>query len=118
MIINCTFAISEEVISQEEAVRISKMDAIANKFNLDNTELEVLKVKSGIEKGPMRLSLIIRRLSSKDDAKMILHREFWIIYFYPKGALDRLENTGVLGSGFCSLVDLHTGKIIFSFTDM
>ncbi len=67
---------SEKLISQEEAVRISKMDAIANRYNLDNKDLEILKVKSGTERGPVRLSWIIRRLSSQNDVKMILHREF------------------------------------------
>ena len=117
-IVTCSYAMSEKLISQEEAVRISKIDAIANRYNPDNKEIEILKVKLGTERGPIRLSWIIRRLSSKDDIKMILHREFWIIYFYPKGALDSHENIGALGEGFCSLVDMHTGNVIFSFTDM
>ncbi|MEW6290972.1 MAG: hypothetical protein AB1545_14070 [Thermodesulfobacteriota bacterium] len=111
----CTGTLTSEIISQQEAIRIATKVANQNGYNTDNKDIEILKVAEGVERGPVRMSWVIARLSSKDEVNKILNSKFWIIYFYPQKAF---EGSGILGGGFCSLIDMTTGEVIQHFNDM
>ncbi len=98
-------------ITADEAIRIAAAHARTKNFETDSTDIEVLKVKKGIERGPIRLLSVVRYFP-KD---MILNNEYWIVLFYPKGMLEKSDH---LGGDFTALVDLHSGKILGSFAGM
>lgn len=100
-------------ITVDDAVNIAKKLAITFNYDTSKTDIEVLKVKKGKERGPIRLVWLMRYLS-KEELPTLIDNEFLIVYFYPKGLLDgRLS----LGGGFCVLVELYSGDILFSFED-
>lgn len=111
----CTGTFASGIISQDEAIRIASKVANQNGYNTDDKDIEILRVADGVERGPVRMSWVITRLSSKDEVKKILNSKFWIIYFYPQNAF---EGGGILGGGFCSLIDMTTGEVIQYFNDM
>lgn len=100
-------------ISMDDAIRIANDLANTVNYNTTTADIEVLKVKNGKERGPIRLVWLMRYLS-KDELPILLTNDFFIIYFYPKGLL---EGRKILGGGFCALVELYSGNVLFSFED-
>lgn len=101
-------------LSANDAIKIATNEAIRNKFDTSNSEIEILKVKGKYERGPLRY-LSVMRFIPKEKRKELLTNEYWIVFFYPKG---QLENTMSLGGEFYVLVDLHSGKILESFSGL
>jgi len=102
-----------KMISEQEAIEIARNTAIENKYDVNNADVETLRVSDGFERGPVRLTWIIKRLSSKDEINRIMNSKFWIIYFYPKDLFKKLsEGGGILDGCFCCLVDITTGEVI------
>jgi hypothetical protein len=114
LIIACSNKTSSNDITVDEAIKIATSFAKSNKYNTNDADVEVLKVKNGKEKGPVRLVWMVSQFP-KEKMPEIIHGEFWIVFFYPKGLL---ENRGVLGGDFSVLVDLHSGKIVASRAGM
>lgn len=108
-------SVASEIIDQKKAIKIAIDVASKNEYNTENIDIEILKVTDGYDRGPVRLSWVIMRLSSKEAVERILNSKFWIVYFYPK---DAFKHGGTLGGGFCSLVDMNTGEVIQFFKDM
>ena len=100
-------------VSVARALKTAKYIAKKGNYNTTTADIEILKVKKGKEKGPIRLSWLIRFLPREDSA-VLLHKEFWIVYFYPKGLL---QGNGVLGGGFGVFIELYSGDVILSFAD-
>lgn len=98
-------------VSVDDAVSIATTVAKSKNLDVGKLDVEALKVKNNYEKGPMRLAIVVR-FFPKDKYKWLLDNEYWIVYFYSKGALDKPEHFG--GKEFYVLVDLHTGKVINS----
>jgi len=95
-------------VTVEDAIRIALKVAEKKKYNTEPTDIEVMKVKKSIERGPIRLVWLLRYFQ-KEEEKTILENEFWIVYFYPKGLL---EDPRYLGGEFCVLVELYSGKVL------
>ncbi len=114
LLIACSIKSISNEITVDEAISIATSFAKSNKYNTSDADIEVLKVKNGRERGPVRLVWMVRQFP-KEKMPEIMHGEFWIIYFYPKGVL---ENREVLGGDFSVLVDLHTGKVVASRAGM
>jgi hypothetical protein len=98
-------------LSLEDAVSIAKRTAKSDQFDISKCDIEAVKVKDKYEKGPIRLSAIVKYFP-KEKYRLLLDNQYWIVYFYPKGALEKPE---YLGGEFHVLVDLHTGKVLASF---
>ncbi|MDD2468985.1 MAG: hypothetical protein PHI97_33870 [Desulfobulbus sp.] len=81
-----SFSIAGEIINQQKAIKIAIDGASRNEYNIENIDIETLKVTDGYDSGPVRLSWVIMRLSSKEAVERILNSKFWIVYFYPKDA--------------------------------
>lgn len=110
MLFACKFNKNE--LQADDAILIAIQTAKASNFNISKSDIEAIRVKDGYEKGPMRLVSIIRYFP-KEKHKSLLSNEYWIVYFYPKGTL---EKPGLLGGGeFYVLIELHTGKVLESF---
>lgn len=95
-------------ISSNEAIKIASSFAANQKYNLSNIDTEIIKYKTGVEKGPIRLVWLAMQFP-KDKVKELANRDFWLVYFYPKGQLTK-GNT--LGGDFCTLIDIHSGEIV------
>lgn len=104
---------NKEAIDSTEAIRIASISAAKDNFSIEQKDVEVLKVQNGLERGPIRFVWLMKYFL-KEDIEILLQKEFWIIFFYPKGLLD---GNKVLGGGFCALVDLYSGEVLFSFED-
>jgi len=113
-IVNFTGVSWSKTITEQDAIKISLKIAKKNKYDTKNKSVETLLVKDGHERGPVRLSWVVMRLSSKNDIIKIMNSKFWIIYFYSK---SDFESRSVLDGCFCSLVDINTGKVILYFND-
>ena len=111
-VVSCSSAGSSE-ISADYAIHITRELAKNNNYDTSNVDIEILKVKNGPERGPIRLVWLINYIP-KDEFQALTGSEFWVVYFYPKGALER---PGRLGGGFCALIELYSGKVLFSFED-
>ena len=98
-------------VSPEDAIQIATKVAEQKKYDLKKADVEVLKVKKGIERGPFRLAILLLYFQ-KEEKQQILENEFWIVYFYPKG---QLENPRFLGGSFCVLIELYSGEVMESF---
>jgi hypothetical protein len=103
----------KEAIDSAEAIRIASTFAANDNFSIEQKDIEVLKIKKGFERGPIRFVWLMKYFS-REDIEILLQKEFWIIFFYPKGLLD---GNRILGGGFCALVDLYSGEVLFSFED-
>lgn len=99
-------------LSIDDAVSIAKRVVTSKNIDVGKFDVEALKVKSKYEKGPIRLTFVAR-FFPKEKYKWLLDNEYWIVYFYSKGGLDKPDRLG--GEEFYVLVDLHTGKVIGSF---
>ena len=95
-------------ITNDKAIEIAANAANSQGYNAKNSDVEVLKVKKGIERGPFRIVAISRFF----PIETVLNNEFWVVYFYPKG---QLEKPTILGGDFTALIDLHTGEVLDSF---
>lgn len=104
---------SETELTASQAIKIASIFTTKNKYDATKVDVEAIKVTKGTERGPIRLLWLLRYFSG-DEVDTILKNEFWIVYFYPKGFL---EDRTLLGGGFCVLVDLYSGKILFSLQD-
>ena len=98
-------------ISPSEAINIAIDVAKKQNFNVNNRDIEVLKVKGKIERGPIRLVWLIRYFP-REERNILFNNEYWIVYFYPKGGL---EQPHILGGEFCALVELHSGDVLAAF---
>jgi len=108
------FSCSKSDISVDKAIQIAVTEAEKNHFDTKISDVEVLKVKKGIERGPIRIVSIMRYFP-KERMKIILDNDYWIIFFYPKGNLDHPH---ILGGEYTVLVELHTGNILASYAGM
>ncbi|MBM9614086.1 hypothetical protein JWJ90_07275 [Desulfobulbus rhabdoformis] len=111
----CSGINASENFDQQKAIEIAASVAVDNSYDITGQDVEILKVSDRFDRGPIRLSWVIARLSSKDEVRRILKSNFWIIYFYPK---NFLEGSGMLGGGFCSIIDMDTGEVLHHFKDM
>ena len=111
---SCSKNKDKSEITVEQAIQIAVKNATEKKFDTKNADIEVLKVKNGVEKGPLRILSIIRFFPG-EKRKIIIDNEYWIIFFYPKGTLEKPDS---LGGDFTVLIDLHSGKILASYAGM
>lgn len=95
----------------ENAIKIAAAIAKKKKYDTESADIEVMKVKKGIERGPIRLVWLMQYFP-KEERKILFENEFWIVYFYPKGDL---EKSTVLDGEFCALVELYSGKVLTAF---
>ena len=109
--VSCSKRDDRSEISVDKAIQIAVENAQKNKFDTKESDMEVLKVKRGIERGPLRI-LSIARYFPEEKLKILLENEYWIIFFYPKGNLD---NPRYLGGEFTVLVELYSGKVLASY---
>jgi len=111
-----SYSIAEEIadISVEQAIKVATKEAARNKFDTSKTDIEVLKVKKGLEKGPIRMVTLVRHFP-KDMATAVISREYWVVYFYPKGQMEKADT---LGGDFITLIDLHSGEVISTLPGM
>lgn len=113
LLTSCSY-VKSITVNSIEAIRIATDTAVANKFSTKQTKIEIIKVTKGVERGPIRFVWLINNFP-KEDIQILLKREFWIVFFYPKGLLD---GNLMLGGGFCVLVDLYSGEVLYSFDDV
>lgn len=97
-------------ITADQAIRVAKKDAAKKKYDTSKADIEILKVKKGLEKGPIRMVTLVR-LFPKDMAAAVTSKEYWVVYFYPKGQMEKADT---LGGDFTTLVELHSGEVIYS----
>ena len=95
-------------VPAKEAIRIASKIAKEKKFAVDLSDIEILKVKNGNEKGPIRLVWLMRYYA-REEWNMFFKKDFWIIYFYPKG---ELEKPRTVHGEFCVLVELYSGQVL------
>ena len=98
-------------ITSKNAIDIAIKSAEKKKYDTKIRSVEVLKVKKHEERGPIRLSWLIRYFPI-EERDIIFKNEFWIVYFYPKGTL---ESPRILGGEYCVLVELYSGEVLSSF---
>ena len=55
------------------------------------------------------------RLFPREMAAVVINKEYWVIFFYPKGQMEKADT---LGGDFTTLVDLHSGEVIASSAGM
>lgn len=103
-------------LSVDEAIKFAVKEASRKKYDTSNTDIEILKVKKGMERGPIRMVTLFREFGP-DMATAVATREYWVIYFYPKGSLEK-DGPKILGGDFTALVDLRSGDIIASRAGM
>jgi hypothetical protein len=109
-VISCSKEKGQAEVTVENAIEIAAKYAAKKNFDAKTADVEVIKVKKGIEKGPMRMVFLLPKFP-KDRAQIIFNSEFWVIYFYPRGTL---EKANTLGGDFIVLVDLYSGNVIES----
>ena len=109
--VSCSKRDDKSEIGVDKAIEIAAKEAEKNKFDPKTSDIEVLKVKKGIERGPLRI-MSIARYFPKERLKIILDNEYWIIFFYPKGNLD---NPRYLDGEYTVLVELHSGNVLASY---
>ena len=51
----------------------------------------------------------------KEMARTVISKEYWVVYFYPMGQMEKADT---LGGDFTTLIDLHSGEVIFSLPGM
>lgn len=100
------------MLDVNEAIKIAKRWASKNNYDYDQADIEILKVGKGTARGPVRFGWLSRYFSGKEIDSLI-QKEFWIVYFYPKGLM---EGKGTLGGGFCAIIDLYSGEVLSSFS--
>lgn len=105
-----TLANDRPETTYQYAIDVANREAKKLNYDPEKKDIEVLKVKKGIERGPVRLSWLLRYFPY-EERKVIWENEFWIVYFYPKGNIDE---PAVLGGEFCVLVDLYSGKTLLT----
>lgn len=98
-------------ITAESAIEIASKAAKSKGYNSNNTDIEILKVKNKLERGPLRLVCLVQHFP-KELTQYILNNEYWVVYFYPKGQLERAN---MLGGDFLTMIDLYSGKVIESY---
>lgn len=109
--ISCAVNNANAEIASEEAIRIAADAAKKHNFDTSLADVELMKVKNGVERGPLRIVWLVRSYPKEISSKL-LKEEFWVVYFYPKG---QLENATILGGDFTTFIDLHSGKVIDAF---
>jgi hypothetical protein len=100
-------------VNPSKAIEIAYKVASDNNFSTKQTDIEIIKVKKGLERGPIRFSWLMNNFQ-KEEIQVLLSREFWIVFFFPQKLLD---GNHVLGGGFCVLLDLYSGELLYSFHD-
>lgn len=95
-------------ISIDKAIAIASDVAAKSTFDVKKTDVEILRVKNGIEKGPLRIVLLSRL--SPEIFKIAIKNEFFVVYFYPK---DQLKKGNILGGDFTVFVDLYSGEVLY-----
>ena len=114
VIISCSKEKDRTELTVGNAIQIATKFVEKKDFDTKTTDVEVMKVKKGLERGPMRMVLLLPKFP-KEKSQIIFNSEFWVVYFYPKGTL---EKRGILGGDFIVLVDLYSGDIIESFAGL
>lgn len=95
-------------ITAKQAIEIAKSHALSvYNYNAENVDVEVLRVKKGVERGPIRILWLMHTMLH-EDPKVYWDRDFWVVYLYTKNLLN---NPTVLGGSFVALVDLYTGEV-------
>jgi hypothetical protein len=95
-------------LDQENVITIATNFVKQHGYSISDTEVELLRVKDGLEKGPLRVVWLRRSFGLTPDTSLF-EREFWVVYFYPKGQLKKPD---MLDGDFCVFIDLYTGEII------
>lgn len=101
-------------ITPSRAVEIALDIAKEKRVVIKGKNIEIVRVKRGLERGPVRLSWLLRYFPYS-HRKNVLENEFWIVYFYPKGQLNEPRTAGILDGEFCVLIELYSGVILDSF---
>jgi len=114
VILSCSKEPSKTEITITNAIRIATNFADKKKFNTQNADVEIVKVKKGLERGSITLTWLVTQFP-RATALQVINNEFWVVYFYPKG---QLESANTLGGDFCVLVDLYSGDVIESLVGL
>jgi len=99
-------------VSQERAIQIALDAAKKESFDVNGKDVEVLRFKSGLERGPMRI-VWLRRTIPTTIAEKIEDKEFWVVYLYPYGAMIV---PSPLGGDFTAFIDLYDGSVLSTWT--
>jgi hypothetical protein len=111
---SCAKEKAKSEITVDQAISVAANEAAKKNFDTNNADIEVLKVKKGLERGPIRMVTLIR-LFPREMAAVVINKEYWVIFFYPKGQMEKADT---LGGDFTTLVDLHSGEVIASSAGM
>jgi len=95
-------------VSIDKAIQIATKAAQKKRYNVQTADIEILKVKKKLERGPIRVFCVIRQFQ-KEKQNLLFKKDFWIVYFYPKGNLERPH---ILGGDYCVIVDLYSGDVL------
>lgn len=105
----CISGEANEIVC-DSAIKIANDFAKRNNYDVSNSDIEIIKLKKGLERGPIRLVGLMRSFPIEMD--LLFKKEFWVVFFYPKG---QLEKPDTLGGDFCVLVDLYSGEVLDFF---
>jgi hypothetical protein len=108
LLVSCAEEKHNSEISVDKAIQIAKSEAHKRKYTTLMTGIEVLIVKKKYANGPIRMSWLIHHCT-EEKLNILLKKEFWIIYFYPK---EQMERPHLLGGDFFVAVDLYSGKVL------
>lgn len=101
----CSGRAEKTEIPVEKAIQVAKNYAASQKYSWkEETAVEVIKIKNGVEQGPLRITLLMNSFP-RDKVPEFVKKELWFVYIYPKKG-------SVLGGDYCVLVDLYTGGVI------
>ena len=113
LVVSCSGGKYNSEVSIDKAIQIATNAAQKKQYNVQKADIEILKVKKKLERGPIRLVLLINLLPfPKEKLNLLFEKEFWIVYFYPKGNLERPH---ILGGDYLVIVDLYSGEVLAEF---
>jgi hypothetical protein len=95
----------------DQAISIAIELAKKDNYNTEIADVEVLRFKGDLEKGPIRAVLISDYFFGM-ELEGLLQKDFWLIYLYPRG---QLESPRFLGGDFYAFIDLYSGEVLASF---
>src|ERR1700690_3637091 len=87
---SCATKSEQSELTVDQAIRIAAKEAARKNYDSTKADIEVLKVKKGIERGPIRMVALIR-IFPPEMSKAVISKEYWVIYFYPKGSLEKAD---------------------------
>lgn len=73
---SCNAGVSTVEVTVEKAIKTASKEARRNGYDIDNADIEVLKVKKPLESGPIRFAYLIRSSMSREKWLEMFDREF------------------------------------------